>query len=178
MNKTGSRALSFRAVGYTPYLNIAVDKWIKMAFCLQMYNDEILLGRLSIMQFQHSYLAFTRVIQESFLNGKLLHVSISPDEVSVFYEKSLHSLWLSSIDTYGDTSNVYRALELHCFDNGINHVGIVSSISQVLSKNNISMLYINTYSHNFVLVHQNDYEKAIDALSQEGMVIYTLKDTV
>lgn len=138
------------------------------SFCLQTYPDHILLGRLSPSRFQENYFEFCRIIQESFLQNRLLHISLSPDEVSIFYDKTLWSEEKhTAFQIYG---SFYRALQLHCFDNGINHVGIVSRISQVLSSQDISMLYINTYNHNFVLVQQEDYEKTIQVLKEEGLI--------
>ena len=63
---------------------------------------------------------------------------------------------------YPDT---YRVIQIHEGCSGIDHIGIVSEISSLFADINISILYINTYNNNFILIKENEYKKGIDALT-------------
>lgn len=47
-------------------------------------------------------------------------------------------------------------------------IGILSSISTILSKENISIFAISTYDTDYILVKNKDLQKSIDALSKQG----------
>lgn len=67
--------------------------------------------------------------------------------------------------------DIYRVIQIHENGSGIDHIGIVSEISSLFTDINISILYINTYNNNFILIKENDYKKGIDALSKIGFII-------
>lgn len=49
---------------------------------------------------------------------------------------------------------------------GISHLGIVNYISDIFVKNKISILYINTFNENIILVPEKDLEKSMNCLHQ------------
>ena len=49
---------------------------------------------------------------------------------------------------------------------GINHLGIVNYISDMFLKNKISILYVNTFNENIILVPEKDLDKAMNCLHQ------------
>mgnify|MGYP003385332132 CR=1 FL=1 len=65
----------------------------------------------------------------------------------------------------------YRVIQVHENCSGIEHIGIVSEVSALFTDINVSIMYINTYNNNFILVKDKDYKKAIDALSKIGYKI-------
>lgn len=60
--------------------------------------------------------------------------------------------------------DIYRVIQIHEGCPGIDHIGTVSEISSLFADINISILYINTYNNNFILIKEKDYTKGINAL--------------
>ena len=54
----------------------------------------------------------------------------------------------------------YNIINIHEDVPGIDHVGIVHKISGVFYKENIPLLYINTYSYNLILISDDYIERA------------------
>lgn len=50
-------------------------------------------------------------------------------------------------------------------------IGILSSISSVLAQNGISIFAISTYDTDYILVKENNLEKAVQVLDKEGYEI-------
>ena len=65
-----------------------------------------------------------------------------------------------------DYDDIYNILSIYSCDNQINNYGIVYSISNVFTKYNIPIIYINTFSENLILINENDFEKAVVSLQQ------------
>lgn len=90
------------------------------------------------------------------------NISEGDDELSIIvdtrFEKYIKQL---PCVYYPDT---YRVIQIHENCSGIDHIGIVSEISSLFADINISILYINTYNNNFILIKGSDYNKGIDAL--------------
>ena len=64
--------------------------------------------------------------------------------------------------------DLYRVIQVHENCSGIEHIGIVSEISSLFTDINVSIMYVNTYNNNFILVKDKDYNKALDALKKIG----------
>ena len=47
-------------------------------------------------------------------------------------------------------------------------IGILSKISEILADNNIGIFAISTYNTDYVLVKQENYERALDVLKKSG----------
>ena len=60
----------------------------------------------------------------------------------------------------------YVIINIHEDLPGIDHIGIISTISSLFTLYNIPILYINTYSYNLILVSDEFYEKALDILKE------------
>ncbi len=54
---------------------------------------------------------------------------------------------------------------------GLTEVGIMSAISGVLAKNGIGMFAASSYTSDYILVKEQNYEKAMFALAQDGYEI-------
>ena len=60
----------------------------------------------------------------------------------------------------------YNIINIHEDIPGIDHIGIVYHISGIFYKNSIPLLYINTYSHNLILISEEFIDKALDVLKK------------
>jgi hypothetical protein len=49
-------------------------------------------------------------------------------------------------------------IQIHENSSGMDHVGIINRISGILTKNNIPILYINTFNNNYILVKEQDFD--------------------
>ncbi len=50
-------------------------------------------------------------------------------------------------------------------------IGILSKISSILAENKIGIFAVSTYNTDYILVKQENYEKAIEALAKDGYEI-------
>ena len=50
-------------------------------------------------------------------------------------------------------------------------IGILSKISNVLAENKIGIFAVSTYNTDYILVKENDFEKALNLLSQNGYTV-------
>ena len=60
----------------------------------------------------------------------------------------------------------YSLINIHEDVPGIDHVGIVHYISGLFYKENIPLLYLNSYGYNLILVSDEFFEKAITILNK------------
>ena len=63
----------------------------------------------------------------------------------------------------------YNIVNIHEDVPGIDHIGIVHHISGIFYKNNIPLLYINTYTYNLILISDEFIGKALEVLTRIGM---------
>ncbi len=64
----------------------------------------------------------------------------------------------------------YYILNIHEDLPGIDHIGIVSQLSTLFSKNNIPLLYVNTFSYNLIMISEEYIEKALDMLKEVSVL--------
>lgn len=50
-------------------------------------------------------------------------------------------------------------------------IGILSKISGILAENKIGIFAVSTYNTDYILVKENNYERALEALSFEGYTV-------
>ena len=67
---------------------------------------------------------------------------------------------------------IYHLFNIHEDSPGIDHIGIVNYISGLFTKQNIPILYINTYSYNLILVQESFIEKALLILQNNKSIIF------
>ena len=96
----------------------------------------------------------------------ILSLSFVENEVSFFSYKNNflndNLSFLTRICTYDPRE--YTAINIHEDLPGIDHIGIISTISKVFTEHNIPILYLNTYSYNLILVADDWREKALTIL--------------
>ena len=84
-----------------------------------------------------------------------------------FFSLFIEECDLTKLLDKDDITNSYDSfhiLNLYEDDCGINHIGTVNYISNIFMKNQISILYINTFNENIILVSEKDLENAIMSL--------------
>ena len=146
-----------------------------MQFSLHAYADRMRLAKLNPAKYRENYIAVQEMTLASYRHDYLFHLTTSRDEISMFFNAELEKetdINYSGFQIYEET---YRVIELHCLyipreEHGIDHIGIVSTITGVLSKHKISILYVNSYSHNYVFLREQDYIRAIDILIKEHLI--------
>lgn len=81
------------------------------------------------------------------------------DETYEFSHKILKRLCMSD-------HRKYLIYNIHEDLPGIDHIGIISYISSLFTRNEIPILYINTFSYNLILVSDEYHEKALSILEK------------
>lgn len=124
-------------------------------------------------------LLFYPLMKALFFNDKNQFYSLteSEDEISLFVDEEVITEEFKGIPSNVKEKIVikdgYRILEFHENDCGIDHIGIVNKISDIFSKNDIPILYVNTFNKNLILVHKDYYSNAQTCL-HENMNINNL----
>lgn len=67
--------------------------------------------------------------------------------------------------------HVFRVFEFHEGNSGIDHCGIVQTLSKLFSERGIEILYINSFNKNFILVKEDHLE---DCQSLLGLTFKTV----
>lgn len=136
------------------------------------YNIEILDEKICLLYFNKEhynkvmYMLMKDVLLQN--SNKFFSLTICDNEISLFIDQSIfEKIAEKNEDTYHKPNAVekdYRAIRI--FDNvdGVSHIGIVSKISTVLSKSNISILYVNSYNNNYILLSEKDLQEAKECL--------------
>lgn len=83
------------------------------------------------------------------------------DEISLIIDDRID---MSAININEKIKNSYRVIKIHENRSGVNHVGVVTEISSLFTDINIPIMYLNTYSYNFILVKKKDHSKAMKAI--------------
>ena len=81
------------------------------------------------------------------------------DEITVYKYISNDDL-LFEMNSITFDPREYTIFNIHEDIPGIDHVGIVNHISGIFSKENIPLLYLNTYSYNLILISSEHIEMA------------------
>ena len=135
----------------------------------QPRDDRVALGKWAPADLARDFLTLQAAMLDALRRGLFFHLALSADEVSVAYDTRLVlDPPPAALHLYEDR---FRILELYCYtgEHGIDHVGVVSQISRVLSEVGVSILYVNTYGKNYVLVSAADYDRAVGALAASGV---------
>ena len=100
--------------------------------------------------------------KDSDKNNMFMSLNIGDDELSFIVDEIHENKFLDlKCMIYPD---VYKIIQIHENISGIDNIGTVSEISSLFTDINISILYVNTYNNNFILVKKSDYDRAINAL--------------
>lgn len=67
---------------------------------------------------------------------------------------------LVEIDDYTTDYKIYNVIQFYEGTSGMTHTGIVQYISKIFSRENIAIIYINSYNNNFILVPTSEFKRA------------------
>ena len=98
------------------------------------------------------------------LSIKPLHIGVTDDEISVVAPTNTVP---SNTINRNDGWKMFKVEGVLDFS----MVGIVSSISGVLARANLSIFSISTYNTDYILVKNNNLDKAIKALNAAGLEV-------
>jgi hypothetical protein len=109
------------------------------------------------------------IIQIMFYSGNMFYsITESEKELSVFVDQRyIDNNILSSFTIKKD----YRIIQINEVNDGIDHIGIVNNLSNIFTLNNIPILYINSFNNNFVLIHGDKYNEAMQILRKMNIFI-------
>ena len=104
----------------------------------------------------------------------ILCKTILEDEVTFYYhlkddKDNNYAHFLLSKICVSDTRK-YTVINIFEDLPGIDHIGIIYNISRLFLKENIPILYINTYGHNLILVSEEYINRALDTLKTIGNI--------
>lgn len=127
-------------------------------FSSTVLKDKVRIYRFTNEQYYSHYREFitcNQIMCQTFLD----------DEITLFkYVGKDDDLFQSLSDLYDPRE--YHVINLHEDMPGIDHIGIVHGISGHFVRNEIPLLYINTFSYNLILVSDEYIEKAISLLRE------------
>ncbi|MGX9825293.1 ACT domain-containing protein [Lactococcus lactis] len=103
-------------------------------------------------------------VEDLDLSIKPLHIGVTNDEISVIAPtNTVPSITINRNDGW----RMFKVEGVLDFSS----VGIVSSISSVLAKAKLSIFSISTYNTDYILVKNNNLDKAIKALNAAGLEV-------
>nr|WP_295685762.1 ACT domain-containing protein [uncultured Lachnoclostridium sp.] len=113
------------------------------------------------------------VIEQEFTVCKIDDVNkINFSDEYCFLGKTKEEISLVCSTSYAPTevierSDGWRAFRIHgILDFSL--IGILSKITTILAENHIGVFAVSTYNTDYILTKTVDYEKALDALEQQG----------
>ena len=103
-------------------------------------------------------------VEDLDLSIKPLHIGVTNDEISVIAPtNTVPSITINRNDGW----KMFKVDGVLDFSS----VGIVSSISSVLAKAKLSIFSVSTYNTDYILVKNNNLDKAIKALNAAGLEV-------
>ncbi|MGF1983388.1 ACT domain-containing protein [Lactococcus taiwanensis] len=103
-------------------------------------------------------------VEDLDLSIKPLHIGLTNDEISVIAPtNTVPSITINRNDGW----KMFKVEGVLDFSS----VGIVSSISSVLAKAKLSIFSVSTYNTDYILVKNNNLDKAIKALNAAGLEV-------
>ena len=142
---------SFTGQEYAFYLELLEPKIALFAFKLEQ-NDDIKL-----------YL-----IKHIFFNKDNTFYSLTQNdnEISLFIDQK-HMDELKKIPNANCFPD-YKVIKVFDSHDGISHIGIVSRLSKILADSEISILYVNSFNNNYILIEEESIDKARQCLENNN----------
>lgn len=107
------------------------------------------------------------------IHEDILTITILEDEITLYvYVKPDDPINVENHQILRRTTTsdprLYYVFDIHEDVPGIDHVGIIHTISHYFLEKHIPILYINTYGHNLILVSEDHYADANHILQDIG----------
>lgn len=91
-------------------------------------------------------------------------------EYTVYKQVDQDDILFESLSVQFDP-RIYHVFSLHEDCPGINHIGIVHFLSGLFCKENIPILYVNTYASNLIFISEDHTERAIEIMSSHPRIL-------
>lgn len=135
-------------------------------------NIKVKLYSLTIEQYQNFFTKMIKILENNNIFYSITKEQ-SNNSISLFIQECDE---LKELDNTNKENNIYNIFSIYTYDNQINNCGIVHNISNIFTKYNIPIIYINTFFENLILVNENDFEKAFLGLQllvdEDNIIIY------
>ena len=126
-------------------------------FNLDVLDDVICLYTLHPRQKQ----AVLGYLLPILLSDDFFSITQSTDEVSLMVSnKYQHEM--SRLCNLSSMPDSYQALRVYQTSHGINELGVVSKLAKFFSDSGISILYVNSFNNNFILVPTSDMSRLVE----------------
>jgi len=123
-----------------------------MATLHDQFTITLLPNRVSIYTLESTKTSAFQLIKTLFSGGTyFISLTISECEISIITDAPMDD-WLMK-----DPSK-FRIFEFHEGASGIDHCGIVQTLSKLFSSNGVEILYVNTFNKNFIVVKEDNIE--------------------
>ena len=138
------------------------------------FDMEILYEPISLLRFCRSDIDIILfgLMKEVLFKDKFVFFSMTVNdrEVSIFVDQKISNILLEYYKDkiIGCTDNDYNAIKIYDSCDGVDHVGIVSTISTMFAELKIPILYINSFNNNYILIKNTYLEQAKKCISLCG----------
>lgn len=140
-------------INYNNMFYVKVNKYTK----IKLYN-------LTTVQYKQYFNDIIKIFEDDNIFYSITK-DIKSDYFSLFIQICDLSNILDQDNMIIKDFNIFNIFSIYEYNSGINHFGIVSNISSIFSKYNISIIYVNTFNQNLIFINENDYEKALESLT-------------
>jgi hypothetical protein len=104
------------------------------------------------------------LMKEIFFKDKFIFFSmtIHDNEISIFVDQKIMNILLEHYKDkiYGSCDDNYNAIKIYDSHDGVDHIGIVNSISSTFTELKIPILYVNSFNNNYILIKNTYIEHA------------------
>ena len=144
---------------------------VETIFDINVQKDQIILINIPLDVKTVIFYDFLKIIMNSD-NRTFVSFTETGSEFSLIINKKCipESWYKLNINIHEDPYIIFEIRDTN--ECGIDHIGIVNKLSGLLKKKGISILYINSFNSNYILVKNRDKENAILALSSFVNVRY------
>ena len=94
----------------------------------------------------------------------------SKDELSLILNVK-HHYELSNMCRLTSMPDKYVVLRVYQESHGINEQGVVVKLAKFFSDNNVSILYVNSFNNNFILIPENQVDSCVYDLTPEEILV-------
>ena len=146
-----------------------MDNSIEKKYRARLHNYSVIIMRITKSKKNLVFEPFCRCLLDN--TDIFYSITESDNELSFIIDSDME-YYFSDIDDILRIESNYRVIQIYEGCPGVNHIGIVSEISSFFSDIGISILYINTFNNNFILVKEDDLDKSIEALEKIDFIIF------
>ena len=120
-----------------------------MKFSISFLNKKVKLYKLEHQLFSN------HIMSQTIIDGEITVFKYTSEDDDLFEKYSI------SFDP-----RLYNIINIHEDTPGIDHIGIVNYISSLFLKEDIPLLYINTFSYNLILISDDYINQAKNILKE------------